>query len=94
MTVTKKAPAKGAYTEEQRKADTAEMIRAINARADRAAVQRRAEQLMWETAAEEARERRSRRTGRICLAIGALALAAAYGAMFVQGERILAAYGG
>lgn len=82
------------YTADQRKNDTAEMIRAINARADRADYARRC--AMYEDAmlAQGERERKQKRWSFVCIAIGAATLIAAYGLLWWHGEQILAAYGG
>ncbi len=94
MTYTKKAPAEGAYTKEKRDADTREMIRAINARADRADYARRCAAYEEAMLAQGEKERRQKRWSFVCIAIGALTLAAAYGLLWWHGEQILAAYGG
>lgn len=78
------------YTKAQRDADTLAMIRDINANADRKAM----EAALYARMENEARKRRSRRTDWGFLTAGVFLLAAACGAMWVQGERILAAYGG
>lgn len=91
VSAVKKAPAEGAYTKEQRQADTMEMIHAINLRAER----RRVEDALYEWNVERMREkRRVRRWNIAFLVTGAAALIAAYGAMWWHGEQILAAYRG
>lgn len=94
MTVTKKPPVKGVYTEERRKADTAGMIRAINARADWADYARRCAAYEDVMLAQGERERRRKYWSLVCMAMGFLTLAAAYGLLWWHGEQILAAYGG
>ena len=95
MTAVKKAaPARTAYTNEKRQADTLEMIHAINLHAEQEAHRRAAAAIEEEYEADiSAVERKYHRMSCVLLGAGTAILIAAY-AMMWQGQQLLAAYRG
>lgn len=96
MTAVKKtAPARAAYTKEQRQADTMEMLHAINLHAEQEAHRRAVAAIEEEYEADiSAVERKYHRMSCVLLGAGTAILIAAYGAMMWQGQQLLAAYRG